>query len=81
MDVIGHQAVREDPHPVGSGVFREKFEIGPPKWVACEHVLTSVPTLRDVVWKANCHHPRLPRHVYVVLMGGRGSQRVRDNLV
>ena len=75
VDVVGHEAIRDDADAVLAGLLAQKREVDPAVIVGEEHVLAVVAALRDVVLIAADHNPCDAWHEYEhSAMAGR-SQR------
>jgi len=64
LDMVGHQAIRDDADAVLRGLFAKERQIDPAVVVGEEHVLAVVAPLRDVVVIAADHDPCNAWHEY-----------------
>ncbi len=55
VNMIRHQAIREDPNPVTSGIGVQQAEIRLGIPIPAEDAFAMIATLRDVVWHAGEH--------------------------
>jgi len=55
MDVVAHEAVRQDLQAVLACLLLEQFQVHPPILVHEEHVLAVVPALRDMMGAPNSY--------------------------
>ena len=74
-NVVGHQAVAEQPHTVLPAPLRRCFEIESPVFVAQKDLLTIVAPLGDVMRNALHDHTGHPRHREVRIIPEFGSVR------
>jgi hypothetical protein len=77
VNMVGHQAITEDPQVCVARVIPKQIQVHLPVGIAKEHLLLQIPALRNVMRPAGQYDSRLSPHlVWEVAGAGTGSQKL-----